>query len=291
MNDSPRIPPNLAIFVSIIAVSTASIFIRISNSPPLAIASYRMLFSTLILFPFFFYSQGPEKIRRIRKRSFLLLVGVGVVLALHFASWITSLKLTTVVSSVLFVHIDPLFVALFSHFFLNESVSRKTMLGIILGIIGVILIGLEDAALGELNLYGDFLALIGGVMLGIYIIGGRTLRKELDLTTYVTPVYFISSIILLGLSLVNDIPLSGYPSREYLLFLIIAIVPMIFGHTVSNWALRYVEAPIISLSLLGEPVGASLLAYIFLDEVPTLTVLIGGAITLFGILITVYRKD
>ena len=290
MEDNHLISPNLAILVSIFAVSTASILIKMSSAPPLSIASYRMLFSTMILSPYFFYTGGPSKIRKLGLRGSLMLIIIGLILAVHFASWITSLNLTSVASSVIFVHIDPIFVALISHFFLGERVSVKTVIGIILGMIGATLIAIGDAGLGELNLYGDMLALIGGIMLGLYILGGRNLRQKLDLTTYVTPVYFTSAITLLAASVLTRTQITGFSTREYVLFIIIAIVPMIFGHTVYNWALRYVEAPVVSLSLLGEPVGASILAYIFLDETPTLMVIIGGALTLLGILITVYRR-
>jgi len=291
MEDSPLVPPKLAILVSILAVSTASILIRISNAPALAIASYRMLLSTLILSPYFFYTGGIEKVRSIGRKGVLMLILIGIVLAIHFGSWITSLSLTTVASSVIFVHIDPIFVALISHFFLGERVSRRTVFGIILGISGATLIAVGDAGMGELNLYGDLLALVGGIMLGIYILGGRALRQKMDLTSYVTPVYFTSALVLLLVSFLTGTKLSGYAPREYLLFFVIAIVPMIFGHTVYNWALKYVEAPIVSLSLLGEPVGASILAYIFLGEIPTSIILIGGALTLSGILITVHRPQ
>ncbi len=291
MEDSPLVPPKLAILVSILAVSTASILIRMSNAPALAIASYRMLLSTLILSPYFFYTGGIEKVRSIGRKGVLMLILIGIVLAIHFGSWITSLSLTTVASSVIFVHIDPIFVALVSHFFLSERVSRRTIFGIILGMSGATLIAVGDAGMGELNLYGDLLALVGGIMLGIYILGGRALRQKMDLTSYVTPVYFTSALVLLLVSFFTGTKLSGYAPREYLLFLVIAIVPMIFGHTVYNWALKYVEAPIVSLSLLGEPVGASILAYIFLGEIPTSIILIGGALTLSGILITVHRRQ
>jgi drug/metabolite transporter (DMT)-like permease len=220
-----------------------------------------------------------------------MLILIGLILAVHFASWITSLNLTSVASSVIFVHIDPIFVTLISHFFLGERVSMRTIIGIILGISGATIIAIGDAGLGDLNLYGDMLALIGGIMLGLYILGGRTLRQKLDLTTYVTPVYFTSAFTLLTASILTETQITGFSTKEYVLFIIIAIVPMIFGHTVYNWALRYVEAPVVSLSLLGEPVGASILAYIFLDEIPTLMVILGGALTLFGILITVYKRQ
>jgi drug/metabolite transporter (DMT)-like permease len=128
-------------------------------------------------------------------------------------------------------------------------------------------------------------------MLGVYILGGRYLRQSLDLVSYVTPVYATAAVILLASSLALGAPLVGYPLGEYLIFLALAVVPMIFGHTVYNWALRYVSAPIVSISLLGEPVGASILAYVFLGESPGGWVVAGGVVTLLGILVSAYRAE
>jgi drug/metabolite transporter (DMT)-like permease len=291
MEDRPGFPPRLALLVSITAVSTASILIRMSGSPPLAIAAYRLVFSTLMLLPFFIRFDGLGKMRRLGVRGVASLMGIGVVLAIHFASWITSLSFTTVASSVVFVHTDPIFVAIVSHFILKERVTRRTVVGIAVAFIGATMIAVGDAGVGELNLYGDLLALVGSVMLGIYILGGRVLRRSLDLTSYVTPVYAAASLVLVIMSLLSGTPLTGYPVDEYVLFFAIALVPMIFGHTVYNWALRYVSAPLVSMSLLGEPVGASILALLFLDEVPSTMVLLGGVVTLAGILLCAYRQE
>jgi len=291
MEDCPGFPPRLALLISIIAVSTASILIRMSGSPPLAIAAYRLVFSPLLLLPFFVHFDGPGKMRRLGARGVASLMGIGVVLAIHFASWITSLSFTTVASSAIFVHIDPIFVAIVSHFFLKEKVKRRMVEGIAIAFIGATMIAVGDAGIGELNLYGDLLALVGGVMLGIYILGGRVVRRNLDLTSYVTPVYATASVVLVLMSLLSGTPLTGYPVDEYVLFFAIALVPMIFGHTLYNWALRYVSAPIVSMSLLGEPVGASILALLFLDEVPSVMVLLGGVVTLAGILMCAYRPE
>jgi drug/metabolite transporter (DMT)-like permease len=269
--------------VSILAVSTASILIRMSEASPLAIASYRLFFATLILLPFYLRSKGPLRLLEVPRGDALILVAVGVVLAIHFASWITSLGFTSVASSVVFVHIDPIFVAVISHFVLKEKVSRGTLLGIAIAFMGATVIAIGDARMGEISLIGDLLALVGAMMLGLYILAGRKLRQSLDLVSYVTPVYATSTVVLILGSLITGTTLFGYPLSEYLLFLAIAIVPMIFGHTVYNWALRYVEAPIVSISLLGEPVGATILAYTFLGETPSVINLLGGVITLVGI--------
>jgi drug/metabolite transporter (DMT)-like permease len=276
--------------ISLIAVSTASILIRISNAPPLAIAAYRMIFSTLILTPLFLKEGGLKKLTKIGKSGVLILIGVGIALAIHFASWITSLYLTSVTSSVILVHMDPIIVAVLSHFLLNEKIDRKSVFGIVVAFLGATIIGWKDVERGSLNLYGDLLALVGAIMLGIYIAGGRHMRQHLDLVVYVTPVYATSSLVLLTGGLLTRTQLLGYSIRELFLFLLIAIVPMIFGHTLYNWALKYVSAPIVSLSLLGEPIGASILAYFILGETLTLHILVGGMITLMGITLTVYNN-
>ncbi len=291
MSETPRFPPNLVMLVSIVAVSTASILIRWSDAPAVIIAMYRMFFSVLILLPFFVRNGGIGKLAKVGVRNLLGLGAVGVVLAIHFASWITSLGLTSVASSVIFVHIDPIFVAVVSHFLLKDRINKRILAGILVSLVGVSIITLGDASSGGSNLTGDLLALLGGVMLGVYILGGRHFRGYLDLTTYVTPVYATAALVLFLMSIVTGAPLTGYSASEYLLFIVIALVPMIFGHTLYNWALKYVSAPVVSVSLLGEPVGATILAFLFLNETPNSQVILGGIVTMIGILLSSYRSD
>ena len=193
MGERPRLPPNLVMLVSVSAVSTASILIRLTAAPPMAIATWRLVLSTLMLLPFFAWSGGFDKIRAMGRRDLLALAGVGVALAVHFASWITSLSYTSVASSVIFVHVDPIFVALVSHFLLGEKVSRRVALGIGVAFAGAVVIALGDLGVGEENLVGDALSIVGAVALGVYLMAGRRLRQRLDLTTYVTPVYAVSA--------------------------------------------------------------------------------------------------
>jgi drug/metabolite transporter (DMT)-like permease len=290
MGERPRLQPNLALLISILAVSTASILIRWTDAPPLAIASYRMTISVVMLAPFFMKNKGIEKLREQGTKQLIRLFAVGIILAVHFASWITSLSLTTVASSVIFVHIDPIFVAIISHFLLGDRINPRTLVGIITSFIGVTIIAMGDAGAGTSNITGDILALIGGVMLGLYILGGRFYRKSLDLTTYVTPVYSAAALTLILMSVITGTQLAGFTTTTYGFFFLIALIPMIFGHTLYNWALRYLSAPLVSLSLLGEPVGASILAFFLLSETPNNFTIIGGFITLAGILISAYRS-
>lgn len=255
----------------------------------MAIATWRLTLSTLMLLPFFLSRGGVSKLRTMEQGDLLALAGVGVILSVHFATWITSLSYTTVASSVIFVHVDPIFVALVSHFVLGEKVNRRVTLGICVAFLGASIIAFGDLGLGGGNLVGDALSIIGAIALGLYILAGRRLRQRLDLTTYVTPVYAVSAAVLAIGSVILGTPLIGYDSRVILMFFTLALVPMIFGHTLYNWALRWISAPVISISLLGEPVGASLLAFLILGESPTFITLLGGAVTLAGILVCTYK--
>lgn len=289
MGERPGLPPNLVMLVSVSAVSTASILIRLTAAPPMAIATWRLVLSTLMLLPFFAGRGGFAKLRAMGGRDLLALAGVGVALAVHFASWITSLSYTSVASSVIFVHVDSIFVALVSHFLLGERVSRRVALGIGVAFVGAAVIALGDLGVGEENLIGDALSIIGAVALGVYLMAGRRLRQRLDLTTYVTPVYAVSAVALALGSVAVGAPLVGYDAGVMLMFAAIALVPMIFGHTLYNWVLRWVSAPVVSISLLGEPLGASLLAFLILGESPGPLTLVGGAVTLAGIMICTYQ--
>ena len=255
----------------------------------MAVATWRLLLSTLMLLPFFMHRGGFAKLRAMGRGDLLALGGVGIALAVHFASWITSLSYTSVASSVIFVHVDPIFVALVSHFLLGERVNKRVAIGIGVAFVGATIIALGDLGVGEENLFGDALSIIGAVALGVYLMAGRRLRQKLDLTTYVTPVYAVSAVVLALGSVAVGVPLIGYDARVIILFATIALVPMIFGHTLYNWVLKWISAPVVSISLLGEPVGASILAFIVLGEVPGPLTMIGGAVTLAGILICAYQ--
>jgi len=283
MSERPGFPPRLAVIIGVIAVSTASLIIRLSSSPALAIAAYRLVFATMLLLPAFALTAARTGLRELVQGQLMTQVIAGLVLAVHFGTWITSVKLTSVASSVILVNAAPVFVAVLSHFWLREKVSPKGWAGTVIAFAGVIAIAMSDVGTGEENLLGDTLALIGAVALALYLLTGRRLRQRLSLFLYVVPVYAVSALVLILVCIGTGVPLEGYSVHELLLFLLLAVVPMILGHTVYNWALKYVQAPTVSVSLLGEPLGAVLLAAAFLGEVPKALTLVGGAVVLTGI--------
>ncbi len=289
--------PYAGIALAVISVSWASIFITWSTSPAITIALYRLGFATLILAGVLLVRLLVSQKRPLvglPRRDLLLMGGIGAILATHFALWISSLKVPqeSIAASVVLVTSHPLMVGLLSHFVLKERLNRWTAIGILVGFSGVVVIAFADYGPGGSLLYANLLAFAGGIMAGLYFLAGRRLRQRVALLDYAFVVYAGATAVLLLYALVLGQSLApvGDPDTELLLFLALAVIPQIGGHTLYNWSLRWVPAPVVSLSLVGEPVGASLLAWAILNQVPTAGVGVGAALALLGIYLTVYGQ-
>jgi drug/metabolite transporter (DMT)-like permease len=281
----------LAIAVAMVSISFASIFIKWSESEPFVLAFYRLAFTCVILLPFMYWSRGFSELRTLGRGDWALVVLSATALSLHFGLWIVSLGLTLVATSVVLVTSHPLFVAAISHFVMKEHVKRAAAIGIVVAFSGVCVISVADYGEGSSTLFGDALAFLGGICAGVYFLSGRRARQKISLAPYVFSVYLLSSLMLAaGAVMVGD-ALLVTDSRELTLFLLLAIVPTIFGHTMFNYALRKLPAHIISTSVLGEPVGASLLAFLLLPgEVPGPWIVLGGALVIGGLYIVLSRS-
>lgn len=280
---------SLFIFLSIgiLAVSTASIFIKLCDAPSLIIASYRMTFASLILLPF----AGHGRIWKGWSRSELRwLILSGLFLSLHFVFWTASLKYTSVASSVVLVNTHPIFVGIGSWLFLKERLRANLILGILLSVFGSGLISYGDMSFSIEAFLGDGLALLGAVTASGYLLVGRKLRKNQDLLSYIFPVYSFAGLVLIILSAVFQKSFFGYSSSTYLFMFLLAIVPQLIGHTTFNWALKYLPASMVAITILGEPIGSTLLAYFILGEVLSLWKVLGGIWIFAGILITLWKK-
>jgi drug/metabolite transporter (DMT)-like permease len=268
--------------LGVAAVSFAAIFTKLSTAPSLAIAFYRMLFTALLLLPFTLTGSRGE-FRTIGGRDLSLALLSGVFLALHFAVWNISLRYTSVASSTVLVTMQPLFVVGLGVVLFREKLSLQAIAGAAVTLVGSIIIGAGDFQLGGLALRGDLLAFSGALFFAVYVLIGRSLRARLSVLPYVTLVYGAASLVLLLLMAVARTPLYPYHALDWLLFLALAVIPTILGHTVFNWALRYVKAAVVSVSVLGEPVGATILAILVLGEKPGLAQLAGGLVIISGL--------
>ncbi len=287
----------MGIFLAVVSVSWASIFITWSTSPPITIALYRLGMATAILAGVLAVRAALGKevtLRHLPRRDVAIMAGIGAILATHFTLWISSLKVPqeSIASSVVLVTSHPLMVGILSHFVLKERLNKWMAVGIVVGFSGVVVIALSDYGFGGSLLYADVLAFLGGIMAGFYFLAGRRLRQRVALLDYAFVVYACATAVLFLYAVVLGESLTpvGSVDTELLLFLALAVIPQIGGHTLYNWSLRWVPAPVVSLSLVGEPVGSSLLAWIILTQVPSLGVAVGALLALLGIYLTVYGQ-
>jgi drug/metabolite transporter (DMT)-like permease len=288
-----------SLLIAILAVSTASIFIRFAQSdgaPSLVIAALRLTFATLLLAPLALTRHRAE-LAALSRRQVTLGVISGLFLAVHFATWISSLEYTSVASSVVFVSTGPLWVALLSPMLLNERLTRAAIVGLGLAILGGTAIGLSDACviqngiqcpeLGQVlqgrAMWGNFLALAGAWAVTGYLIIGRKLRAGMSLVPYIFLVYGMAAAALIVIMLAAGQSPFGYAAKTYGWIFLLAAVPQLIGHSTYNWALRYLPAAFVAVTTLGEPIGSAVLAYFILSETPTAATIFGGVLILLGI--------
>ena len=286
--------PYIALFISIVSVSFAAIFIVSCEAPPLSIAFYRMLFTTILILPFtLLHKKTRKELLTLPRLKLMIMISIGFILAAHFALWITSLTKTSVASSVILVTAHPILVGPIAHLFFKERLFPVNSLGIILALTGVSILVLGNYNLESMTLEGNILAMLGGVAAGIYILGGRVLRKTVSVASYGFVVYTAATIVLFLVCLAANSPVHGLSSRDYGIILLMAVVSGMLGHTVYNWSLKYIRASVASVSLLGEPIGSSLLAFTlpWIQQTPSIYTIIGGGIILSGIYLTTRLEE
>lgn len=288
-----------AILIAILAVSTASIFIRFAQddgAPSLVIAALRLTFATLMLAPLAL-TRRLEEIKRITRSEALLGAFSGVFLALHFATWISSLEYTSVASSVVFVSTGPLWVALLSPILLKEHLAKTAIVGLGLSLLGGTIIGLTDActwngglacpALQDVlqgrAMFGNLLALAGAWTVTGYLIIGRKMRAKISLIPYIFMVYGFAALVLIVIMFAAGDSPFGYTPKTYGWIFLLAALPQLIGHSTYNWALKYLPAALVAVTTLGEPIGSAILAFFILSETPAFATLLGGVFILAGI--------
>jgi drug/metabolite transporter (DMT)-like permease len=284
---------SIVLCIGIAAVSTASIFIRYAQveAPSLVIATYRLAIASIVLLPAASL-RYPLEIRRLKADEWKLAFASGVFLAIHFATWIASLEYTSVTSSVVLVSTSPLWVAITAWLLLGERLTRPAIIGLIATFAGSLIITLGDTAqaTGTVPLLGNMLAIVGAFAVAGYWLIGRRLRGNLSLVPYVTIVYSAAALVLLVTTIAASQPLVGYSPMTYVWFLLLALVPQLIGHSSFNWTLARLPATFVAVATLGEPIGASVLAFFLLGETPSILKVFGAALVLAGIALTMLSQ-
>ncbi len=275
-----------AVAVGVVAVSAAAIFIRLADAPAVAVAFWRCALGVALLLPL----AVVRRERMPRGRPFWVGVTSGVALGGHFGFWISSLDYTSVAASVVLVTTQPVFVAVLAYLLFGEKTSPVSFAGILVAIAGTVVIA-QDGSVGSAAFLGNALALIGAVMVAVYFLIGRSQRSGgVGVLPYVIVVYSAAAMTLLLVALFSGTPLWGYSGETWFWLWCLTLGPQLMGHTVFNWALRYVEASILAGTILAEPVVASLLAWLVLAEKPGAVTVLGGAVILSGLYLLLWGR-
>lgn len=279
----------ICLVIGIISISLAAIFAKFCNEvSSTMIATYRMGISAFLLcliFPF----NKTKTINLLNKKNILMCFLSGIFLSMHFIFWFTSIKLTNIASSVVLVTTSPIFLGIISKFILKKQIPRKIVAGILLSFIGTILITQSDSNIfDKINtdiLFGDLMALLGSLMASLYLLIGGIQRTRQTTFEYILLTYSFSAITLIILSVFLDIPFTGYGKEAYLFLILLAIIPQLLGHTIFNYSLKHLSPESVAITILGEPVGASILAYFIFDEKLQALQIIGIVLILYSIIL------
>ncbi len=296
----------IVLSIALLAVSTSSILIRFAQkeAPSLVISASRLLLASLFLAPSALTKYRGE-LRKLSRKDLILGLLSGILLAIHFATWITSLEYTTITNSVVLVSTSPLWVAILAPIFLKEKLTKNIIFGMILTLIGGTIIGFGQGCIWDGGITcasrtqiglaeaekGNFLALAGAWAIAGYLLIGRNLRAKMNLIPYIFLVYGMGAIVMLVILMATGNTLFGYSPITYFWLLLIAIFPQLIGHSTYNWALRYLPVALVSVTTLGEPIASSILAFLILKEVPTTLQIVGGILILAGIYVTSRKKN
>ncbi|MFD1205467.1 MULTISPECIES: DMT family transporter [Sporosarcina] len=284
--EKPSIHPYIPIIIGVISVALSAIFVKLSTADAGVIAFYRMLFTVLLLLPVFLMKHRHE-VLKFTKKDWLFSSIAGIFLAFHFILWFESLNYTSVASSTVLVTLQPIFAFVGTYFFFKEKISMKTILSAVVAISGSVIISWGDFQLSGDAFYGDMLALAGCALITAYLLFGQEVRKRLSLITYTFVLYSISTVTLFFYVLIKGEAFAPYSPSNWFWFFMLALIPNLLGHSLFNWAIKWVSTNVISIAILFEPVGAAILAYYIFHETLTVSQIVGGIIVISGILLYV----
>lgn len=292
MNSTP-LRAYIVLAIGIFASSLAAIFIRHAQNegvPSIVIAGGRVLLAALLLTPVALMRPSHrEQIRHLRRGHAALVTAAGGFLALHFATWVSSLEYTTVLISVVLVSTTPIWAALLEVLVLKTRLSQVVIIGLIIVMLGGLLIGLSGGdthtSSSDKPLLGAALSVAGAITAAAYMIIGRKLRPALALAPYIWMVYGVAAITLILMTGFSGETITGHSTTGYLWIVAMALFPQLTGHSSINYALAYLPATYVSLALQLEPILSTLFAYIIFSEAPGFLQIIGGIIIIAGVVL------
>jgi drug/metabolite transporter (DMT)-like permease len=282
-------PKWLPLVPGVIAVSWAAIIIKACDASATTIAFYRMFISAVLLLPLALTIYRSH-FKEYSFRTLILTSLSGFLLGWHFYFWVASLNYTTISASVVLVTTQPVFVAILARIFLKERIGARGIVAIILALIGSTLIAGFDFGFQKSYLIGDLLALAGAVMAGTYLFLGRAVRPTVSTFPYIFVAYAVSALTLGAILLITGESFVAYPAKNYYYFLLLAIIPTLIGHSLYNYSLKHVAAHKVGISIIGEPVFATIWAIFIFGEYPRLSTLAGGAVIVLALILVFSQR-
>ncbi|SEM88598.1 DMT family transporter [Paenibacillus sp. OV219] len=282
---SSKLPvsPVIPLLIGMLAISFAPILVRYSHAPVSVQGMYRMLFTFVLMLPF--GSKQFGDVKHISRKDWLMLILAGIFLALHFLLWMASLTYTSIASSTILLALEPVFVLVGAYFLFRDKANKLAIIGIVIALVGAMGIGSGDIVLSSRAFFGDMLSFLGALAVSVNMLLAKQIMKRVSSYLYSCIVFGITTVCFFIYNVTMGISMTDYAQREWIVFLLLAIVPTVFGHLIFNWLLKYVKPTTISMSVLAEPVGASLLGMMLFSEMISGFQLISGAFIIIGLIL------
>jgi len=271
---------NILLVVSIICISLSAIFVKLSDAPSTIMVMYRMFLACLLILPIVY--KYRKSFLKIKRKEWTAITFAGIFLAGHFGLWFESLNHTTVASSTLILALQPAIALIGGLIFFKEKIDIRTVAAMGIAFAGVVVVGGGSFGGGSGALLGNILSFLAVVSVVLYLMIGQRNVKSINHWVYSFLVFLVAGISVAVFNLIGGIAFTGYSGNDWLVFLMLAIFPT-GAHIIFNLLLNYVNTTTVSMSTLGEPIGASILAVILLNEVLTSVEMIGGVLIIAGI--------
>ena len=273
-----------ALFLGVLAISTSAIFVKFADAPSSAIAFYRLGISALVLLPFLLFSRKRlREVLSLSRKQFLLIAFSGILLGIHYVMWFESLRYTSIASSVVLVCLQPLFSLIFALILFREIPRKSSVVGCLVAIFGCFIIGMADFRISGMALFGDILAFLAAGGVALYFITGQKVRESTGAVTYSVFSYGIGTAFLLIYALIRGDALAGFSAGTWAALFGLAFIATIGGQFLFNLLLKRVSATAVTMSILGEPVGTCILAYLIFGDVVSLQQFAGICLILIGL--------
>ena len=285
----PPAPDVVRLGVAVVFISLSGPMIAATAAPVLAIAFWRCLIGSGIT-GVWVIAHRLSSLGALTRREIRLTVIAGVFLGLHFATWIPSLTLTTIAASTALVATQPIWAALIARA-MGVRISSRVWIGIAIAFSGVIVLTGVDLSVDPAHLWGDALALVGAVFSAAYVSVAERVRKTVDTSTTTFVLYAVSAVTILPLVFIFGQQLVGFDAQAWALILAVTLGAQLLGHSMMTRVLSSTSATVVSLAILFEMPGATLVAAIWLGQVPPLALLPAAALILAGLVIVIKAAD